>query len=318
MRLALSALAAGWLALACGGLPRAGPDAEPISDGGAPDSGGTALGDAGSGDAGSNDAGRTDAGPPDSGLAGCPLPLPSGDVTSGGHTWHLVGQDDFTVDAPLGAWASPNADAVLYTGDHGMGWTEYPDGWSSTYTNGQPGYQPAQVLSVHDGVLDFWLHPVNALPSGANPSPLPGGTRYQVYGRYSACVRVVFGDASHLGDYHDAWLLWPQSDSDWQSAESDFPETTLDQPEVDAFSHYGGAGAQEAFNAADDWTRWHVYTQEWGPGFRNYYVDGALIGTATHQVWSQLERLQVQSEPSGSNAGSDGHQYVDWVAVWAW
>ena len=81
----------------------------------------------------------------------------------------------------------------IYTGDHGMGWSVYPDGWSSTYTAlGVEGYQPSTVLSVHDGVLDFYLHDeANGNPVGADVSPWPGGNQYQTYGAYSFCEKVV-------------------------------------------------------------------------------------------------------------------------------
>jgi hypothetical protein len=52
--------------------------------------------------------------------------------------------DDFTIDAALGSWGTNNSQTVVYTGDHGGKWVEYPDGWPSTYTNGKPGYQPKQ------------------------------------------------------------------------------------------------------------------------------------------------------------------------------
>ena len=103
-------------------------------------------------------------------------------------------------------------------------------------------------------------------------------------------------------------MLWPQSDGDYQSAESDFPEGHLSDTSFSAFAHYGGSGAQDAFDTPTiDTTQWHVYTQEWGPGFRNYYVDGKLVGTSTNQVTSLPERWQLQVEPSGVDDGGAGH-----------
>lgn len=236
---------------------------------------------------------------------------PVGDIAG----WHQVFVDDFTVNASLGSWGTSDASSVVYTGDHGGKWVEYPDGWSSTYTNGSAGYEPGQVLSVHGGTLDFYLHNVNGLPAGANPSPvLASGSKYQTYGRYTMRFRT---DSHSLNDYHIAWLLWPQNDANWQSAESDFPEADLGSTQVSAFAHYGGSGAQDAFNAPIDFTQWHTYTQEWGPGYRKYYLDGVLIGTSTSQVTSVPERFQLQTEPSGSNDGDSGHLYVDWVAVYS-
>jgi hypothetical protein len=247
-----------------------------------------------------------------------PLPKPSGAAIPLGDLpgWKQTFVDDFNKDAPLGSWGTADSQKVVYIGDHGGKWVEYPDGWSSTYTNGSPGYQPAQVLSVHDGVLDFYLHSVNGLPSGANPSPLVTPTsRFQTYGRYAARIK---SDTS-LSNYHVAWLLWPVNDSDGACAESDFPEANLDST-VTAFAHNAtdcsDYSIQNVFGSSTPITGgWHTYVQEWTPGVRRYYIDGALIGTSTTRVWSQNERWQLQTEPSGSGSAA-GHLLVDWVAAW--
>jgi hypothetical protein len=250
--------------------------------------------------------------PPSTSPSGEDAPL--GDVAG----WHQTFVDDFTVDAPLGSWATANGDAVVYTGDHGGQWTEYPDGWSSTYTSGKPGYQPGQVLSVHDGQMDFWLHDVNGLPSGANPSPLTTGTgRYQTYGRYTARIK----SDTALDNYHAAWLLWPDLDSSGGCAESDFPEGNLNST-VSGFAHNStncsSYTTQDAFNTTTRFdSGWHTYTQEWIPGARKYYIDGQLIGTSTTRVWSSPMRWQLQTEPSG-NTHASGHLMVDWVAAYSY
>jgi hypothetical protein len=241
-------------------------------------------------------------------------PVPVGDLPG----WKQTFVDDFTLDAPLGSWGTTDSERVVYTGDHGGKWNVYPDGWSSTYTNGQPGYQPAKVLSVHDGQLDFFLHDVNNLPSGANPTPLVTGTsKYQTYGRYSARIKSDTG----LGNYHAAWLLWPQNDVNGGCAESDFPEGNLNST-VSGFAHNAtncsNYSTQDAFNTSTRFdSGWHTYTQEWGPGFRKYYVDGNLIGTSTTRVWAQPERWQLQTEPNG-NTHTAGHLMVDWVVAYSY
>src|SRR5262249_24525442 len=151
--------------------------------------------------------------------------MPNGNVSSGGHMWTLEGQDDFTKAAPLGSLASDGG--IVYTGDHGMSWSEYADGATSTNSGGAPGYEPSVVQSVHGGVLDWYLHNYGGVPVSANPSPRPGAHEYQTYGRYSFCERILPADSDHLGDFHQAILLWPQNDGDYQSAESDFPEGDL-------------------------------------------------------------------------------------------
>lgn len=281
--------------------------------------------------------------PPPAYSGTCATPVPGDSQTVGGNSYALEGMDTFTTDAPLGSFAQTsigysdaNALPVVYTGDHGMGWTEYPDGWASTYT--QPpysptvyeGYEPSTVQSVHDGVLDFALHDdANGYPVGADPSPLPGGNRYQIYGAWSFCERIVPADSSNLADFHQAPLLWPENRNDYPSAESDFPEADLDAapspagPWWSAYAHYattGGQDTQDAYAIAAavpdfDPTQWHAYTQTWGPGFRSYYVDGQLVGTSTDQVWQGPERWQLQVEPSVAGGSGTGHVYVKWVWI---
>jgi hypothetical protein len=244
--------------------------------------------------------------------------MPNGTVVSGGHTWKLEGQDAFTKAAPIGSFASGGGEPV-YSGDHGMAWSEYADGATSTYSRGAAGYEPSVVQSVHDGVLDWYLHNYNGSPVSANPSPFPGGHEYQTYGRYSFCEKVLPADPHKLDDFYQAMMLWPQNDGDYQSTESDFPEGHLSDTSFSAYAHYGGSGAQDAFDTPTlDTAQWHVYTQEWGPGFRSYYVDGNLIGTSTSQVMSMPERWQLQVEPSGADDGDIGHVYVGWVVIWTY
>ena len=214
----------------------------------------------------------------------CPSDPPGSSQAAGGHTYAFEGMDTFTRAAPVGSFAQAGADQIVYIGDHGMSWTGYGDGWRSTYSGGAEGYQPSTVLSVHDGVLDFYLHnDSSGNPVGADPSPLPAGNRYQTYGVWSFCERVAPDGSSDLADFHQAPLLWPQNDGDAKSAESDYPEATLNKLDFSGYSHYGGSGSQDAFDVRSvqpsfDSSQWHVYTQAWGPGFRSYYVDGGAGG----------------------------------------
>jgi Glycosyl hydrolases family 16 len=263
--------------------------------------------------------------PPPAPVAPAPGPCPSGPPASsqsvGGTTYALEGMDTFTKDAPLGSFAQSTNNQIVYTGDHGMQWTGYGDNWPSTYSGGAEGYQPSTVLSVHDGMLDFHLHnDTGGNPVGADPSPLPGGNRYQTYGVWSFCEKLAPADSHNLADFYQAPLLWPPNDGDSPSSESDFPEGNLAASDLSGFSHYGGSGSQDAFPIRDvipSFTadQWHVYTQAWGPGFRSYYVDGQLVGTSTHQVWSGPERWQLQVEPSGTNDGDSGDVFVKWVWI---
>jgi hypothetical protein len=267
--------------------------------------------------------------PPPAYSGTCSTPVIGASQTVGGNRYALEGMDTFTKDAAIGSFASsplaPNN--VVYTGDHGMGWTEYPDGWPATYTSGKIGYQPSTVQSVHDGVLDFYLHyDTNGDPVGASPSPLPGGNRYQIYGAWSFCEKIAPDqsyDTPGLADYYQAPLLWPDDSSGanslWTFAESDYPEGELTNTPHDTwagYAHYGGQGQQDQYLITQDPNQWHVYTQVWGPGYRSYYADGYLLGTSTNQVWDQPERWQLQIEPGPhpANQGA-GHVYVKWVWI---
>jgi hypothetical protein len=251
----------------------------------------------------------------------CPSAPPASALALGGRTYALEGTDTFTKAAALGSFAQGSNNQIVYTGDHGMSWTGYGDGWSSSYSGGKEGYQPSTVLSVHDRMLDFHLHTdTNGNPVGANPSPLPGGNRYQTFGAWSFCEKIAPADSHNLDDFYQAPLLWPPNGPDSPSSESDFPEGNLANPDLKGFSHYGGSGAQDYFLIRAviptfTATQWHVYTQEWGPGFRSYYVDGRLVGTSTKQVWSGPERWQLQVEPSGSNDGGSGDVLIGWVWI---
>jgi hypothetical protein len=261
-----------------------------------------------------------------SGAGRCPSSAPGQTLTLGHLGYARESMDTFTKNARLGSFAQRKANAIVYTGDHGMRWTGYPDGWPSTYSGHAEGYQPSTVLSVHNGMLDFHLHnDAQGNPVGADPSPLPRGHRYQTYGAWSLCERVAPADAHNLADFHQAVLLWPLNFRDWLRAESDYPEQNLNTFDFAGYSHYGGHGAQDVFDILAmtprfDARQWHVYTQTWGPRFRSYYVDGRLVGTATHQVWSHPERWQLQIEPLGPmgpvpNDGDSGHVYMKWVWI---
>ena len=260
--------------------------------------------------------------------SGVGLP-PSTQTDSFGTTWHEIGADDFTVPAALGSWAASSESQVVYTGDHGLRWTEYPDGWGCA-TKATGGifyphcYRPAAVLSVHDGVLDFYLHHCSypdgvVAACGANPGVVIPTTAsvYQRYGSYVARFKVVFDDPRHLDQYHIAWLLYPSHGSAQACAESDFPEMDLNEPTVKAFAHWGCKGRFDHFSAAIDLTRWHTFTQEWKPGSRRYYLDGKLIGQSTRAVWAGPERWQLQTEAHQQSGDPTGHLLVDWVWIGA-
>ena len=258
--------------------------------------------------------------------SGVGLP-PSIQTDSFGTAWKEVGEDNFTVPARSGSWGTSSESKIVYTGDHGLRWDEYPDGWGcSTKTFGgvfyRHCYRPAKVLSVHAGVLDFYLHncryPDGVVAScGADPGPVipTTGSRYQRYGRYDVRFKVVFDHGRHLDQYHIAWLLYPRSEPAQPCAESDFPEMSLNASIVHAFAH--DCNGTDRFSSSIDLTKWHTFVQEWGPGYRRYYLDGKLLGQSTNAVYSKPERWQLQTQVYGTGGATSGHLLLDWVWIGA-
>ena len=196
-------------------------------------------------------------------------------------------------------------------------WSVYPDGWKDT--SGKGVYMPSQVLSVHDGMLDFALHVVNGTPYVAAPVPiLPGAGSGGglTYGRYSVRYR-----ADSAAGYKTAWLLWPDSGVWPGDGEIDFPEGNLNGT-IGAYAHYANsAGGQDAFETSVTSSAWHTATTEWMPGRINFYLDGVLIGTSTHQVPTHAMHWVLQTETSLNGVNPDpsvtAHVYVDWVTAYA-
>ena len=235
--------------------------------------------------------------------------MPTGDLAG----WKQIFAEDFNVNSATGSWGSDcDATKIVYTGTNGTKWRSYPKCYLDTYQK-RP-YRADQVLSTHDGVLDFNLKPVDGQPAGANPSPVINGTsQYQTYGRYSFRARI---SNTTLSEYYAAILLWPQNDSDYTSSESDFPEGHLSSDNFSAFSHNKLTG-QDYFNKVLDKTQWHTYTQDWGPGYRTYYIDGIQVGHTTNAIWASPERWQFQIETNGYGSNV-GNLYIDWAVVYSY
>lgn len=239
---------------------------------------------------------------------------PTGDLTG----WDHLFVDEFTKDAAIGSWANacePNK--IVYTGADGQKWRTYPQCYKDTYQ--KRAYRPDVVLSVTGGALDFYLHPVDGQPAGANPSPLiTGSSQYQTYGRYSVRMKV---DRPGLNEYYVAFLLWPQSEVWPNDGEFDFPEGKLNST-AGGFHHYSGLGACTACQAvATDigasFTDWHTYTMEWSPGRIRYLLDGTVVLDSRLFVPAGPMRWQLQAETNGYGSSS-GHLLVDWVSVWSY
>jgi hypothetical protein len=244
-----------------------------------------------------------------------PSPL-EGIPSDGAESFDLIFTDNFDKAAALGSMGSDSSPSkVVYTGSGGTRWVTYPRTYVDTIEK-RP-YRSDGVLSVHDGTLDFWLHNVDGEPAGASPSPLlDGSSQYQTFGRYSVRLKV---DSVDLPEYYMAWLLWPSDEGAWDSAESDFPEQTLDSSYtgVDGYSHDGPGPTVKFRDESSSIHGWHTYTQDWTPIARRYYIDGQLIGTAPAPIYGAPERWQLQTETRG-DGNSSGHILVDWVSVYSY
>ena len=139
--------------------------------------------------------------------------------------WKQIFEEDFSAgDVPLGA----------FPGDlYGPRWSAgYKDGTPDTagqLPGGRSGYYPSKVLSVKDGVLDWYLHSENGISMGAAPQPkIPNASanppRHNslLYGRYSVRFK-----ADSLAGFKTAWLMWPDSGVWPRDGEIDFPEGDL-------------------------------------------------------------------------------------------
>ncbi len=237
-----------------------------------------------------------------------PAPTPGDDATAMpvGNLlgWTQIFADDFLADSPEGEFLAryPN-------------WDAYPKGWKDTSKKGT--YSP-EIVSVSGGILRKRLHTENGVIKVAALEPvLPGGTKNQLYGRYSVRFR-----ADAVAGYKNAWLLWPQSEVWPRDGEIDFPEGNL-TGRINAFMHRQGgtwAGDQDAFSTNATYPQWHIATIEWSANLCVFYLDGVQIGRSTSRVPNTPMRWTLQTETGLSGItpapSASGFVEIDWVAVW--
>ena len=134
--------------------------------------------------------------------------------------WRRVFAEDFRQPVARGAFPGTA---------YGAKWRVYPDGWKDTTKLGT--YVPSRVLSVHGGLLDYYLHSSGGqhLVAAALPK-----TEVGAYGRYA----VRFRADRRMHGYKTAWLLWPDSKKWPEGGEIDWPEGNLDGTSFSAFMHY--------------------------------------------------------------------------------
>lgn len=241
--------------------------------------------------------------------------MPVGDLPG----WRQVFAGDFTHgDVPVGAF--PGA-------AYGAKWSAgYGDGTPDTagqVSSGKSGYYPSKVLSVKNGVLDWYLHSENGISMGAAPTPVianPSASPHRpnslLYGRYSVRFK-----ADSLPGFKTAWLMWPDSGVWPRDGELDYPEGDL------AGTFYGAVhrsgSAHDVFDEVQSnalFTAWHTATTEWTPGRVAFLLDGKPLGAITvgTPVKPMHYILQTESCLTGCpSPATAGHVQVAWVAIWS-
>ncbi|MGW0041195.1 glycoside hydrolase family 16 protein [Rhodococcus sp. NPDC003348] len=235
--------------------------------------------------------------------------------------WKQIFVDDFTTDAPVGSFANAecnNPGKIVYTGTENTRWRTYPECYTDTF-NGFP-YRADQVLSVHDGALDYNLHEVDGKRAGANLSPvISGDEQGQLYGRYSARIKTSH---PYITGYRLAMLLWPTSEVWPSEGELNFPEGELTGP-IRGYHHFAEPDAtanSQVISEYDysDFSQWRTVTTEWTPDTVRFILDGRVLLESHRGVPNTPMRWQLQLESSLYPDLGSGNFYVDWVRVDAW
>jgi hypothetical protein len=237
--------------------------------------------------------------------------------------WKQVFADDFNQSVPLGGFSDCNAaqavlrsDCLGLPADVNSQLFAYPDGWS----DGQHGtYEPSKVLSIHNGVLDYYLHTTKGTHMVAAVEPkIPGaiGGSGLKYGAFAVRFR-----ATAAAGYKTAFLLWPDSERWPKDGEIDFPEGALDGHMRAAMHFQGGKTllAQDVYTTPDQYTSWHTAVIEWTPTVCRFLLDGQVIGTSTTLIpdtpmhW--VLQVQTTPKPIPTNTAS-AHVYVAWITAY--
>ncbi len=189
-------------------------------------------------------------------------------------------------------------------------WRSY-DGFPDTAGVGL--YDPKRVLSVHDGVLDMYLHTEDGRPLGAAPVPLIDG-RWggQRYGRYQIRFR-----ADSLAGFGAGWLLWPDSNN-WKEGEIDFPEGALNATMI-VNQHCIGDPQRKCLTydtGVPFSSGWHTTVIEWKPSGVTYFLDGAEVARTTQAPTTRMH-LVLQTATNGKRPGASvqGHVEIDSVKI---
>ncbi|MCZ2829862.1 glycoside hydrolase family 16 protein [Modestobacter sp. VKM Ac-2986] len=226
------------------------------------------------------------------------VPAPAG---VGGSAGTYAVSQEFDTPVAQGSWPSDGRAPSAYPN-----YLSYPDGTSGKYF-------PSKVLSVHDGVLDWYCH------SSMAAAVLPFGYEGFTYGTYTVRMR-----ADQFEQYHIAFLLWPVTNK-W-THEIDGPEQETSEPKpypAVLQSTSPSVRFQPAGQLAvpKSWNEFHDYTWQWAPGSLTFFQDGVEVTRVTSNVPDQPMRPVLQVEFSNRLAEGQkpdpritGHVQVDRVA----
>jgi hypothetical protein len=237
-------------------------------------------------------------------------PDPSGETMPVGDLdgWRQVFTDDFSTNVKLGHFP----EAV------DRKWDVYASPIKDTFGHGT--YSPRKVVSIHNGVLNEFIHFEDGVFMVAALLPkVPGTSRFgQTYGRYAVRFKT-----DRIEGYKMAWLLWPDSRKWPRDGEIDFPERNLLSDRVSGFVHHQGAkrgSDQASVSAPYDSDAWHTTVIEWSPGLVVFTLDGVEIERIIERVpdtpmhWVlQTETMLTSTLPPVDAAGN---VKIDWVAAW--
>lgn len=237
--------------------------------------------------------------------------------------WRRVFVDDFVRDLPLGSYCG---DPAGFPARLASRWAAYP--YPARGTPDWGVYCPQRTTSIHDGVMDIWLHTelVNGAPLQLIDAVMPKfgccglyGTG-QLYGRYLIRFRSDTFDT-----YHASWLLWPTSGTWPADGEIDFPEGDFNSG-MNAYLHWRGgtsAASQYAFPAGVPMggQRWHTAMIDWLPTLCRFVLDGNVVAQTSNAslIPNTPMRFVIQNGGSFSQAPNDstqGHVYIDWIAIY--
>ncbi|SFF51276.1 glycoside hydrolase family 16 protein [Blastococcus tunisiensis] len=211
--------------------------------------------------------------------------------------------EEFDTPVPLGQWPADGSAPAAY-----------PD--YLTYRDGTSGkYFPSEVLSVRNGVLDWWCHDSQAA------AVLPFGYEGFQFGTYTVRMRT-----DRFPGYHIAFLLWPNDDQWTHELDGPEGETTATHPypavlqTTDPAITFAPARTSRVPYSWND-AEFHDYTWQWGPEFVAFFQDGVEVTRVTTNVPQepmhpvlQVEFSNTLQDPEKPDPAFSGHVYVDRVS----